>query len=667
MPHPLRRLILLGLSLLCALLVQPLMAQPALRPTLEAIERLPPSQRDQRLQRLQALPVQPGSAEALERLFLIAWTHAQDGELDPLSVLDPEWRAWEESATAADRPLGSLARMLTQARAYVAAGRYREAGEAYQAPAERERLPLLWRLRCAAVEGAVQAETGDLEAALVQHLDAITLAQASGQEWRHIEALYDLAYTQSRLRQNDRAQASIRELFRLAPPDADDALLSRLHNLHAIVRQYAGAHDEARQLMERALYHARRDGDRRMIAVLLANLAYAYLDRNEAQRALATANEAYQLALEIGHASSMSLALHNGGIAKIVLGRVKEGKEDVKRSITLELQSGGSTYAADGWRELGQYLEKAGDLAGAVEAFTAYRELADGLSRADRRRALAEAQQRFDSAQRDREAALLKERIQLREAQVRDQRLRFALAAVALASAAALAMVLWLLARRLRRTNAQLAQTNRELAAQSEVDPLTGLGNRRRLLQLVGPPETPLQGSLFLVDIDHFKQINDRYGHAGGDMVLQAVAGRLRNAVREPLGVMRWGGEEFLVYLRDADAELADALAQRLLAEIGGTPVSLRDGRTLSVGASIGYAIFPLPGSSARFSAERAVDLVDALMYQAKSHGRNQAWGLVGADGGDAATLRDALTGLAGAASAEGLQLRRWPVTQEVR
>jgi diguanylate cyclase (GGDEF)-like protein len=663
MGPPWRRLIVLSLWLLC--LAQPALAQPALRPQLEAIERLPPSRQEQRLQQLEALAVTPGSAEALERLFLIGWTHAQNRRFDALAQLEPRWRDWEKAAAVAERPLAALAQMLVMAHAQLTDGRYREARETYQAPPVRDSLPLLWRLRCATAEGNVQAEFGDLEAALVQHLDALTLAQRTGQDWRHADALYDLAHTQTLLRQHQRAQESMRQLIALLPPDANDADLSRIHTLQAIVLQNAGEPAEALKLMELSLQHARRDGDRRLIALLLANLSYAYLDRQEPQRALTTAEEAHRLALQLGLTSAMSLALHNGGVAKIVLGRLAEGKADVKRSITLELQSGGTTYAAVGWRELGQYLEKAGDLPGAVEAFEAYRQLADGLSRADHRRTLAEAQSRFDVAQRDREEALLKERIQLREAQVRDQRLRFALGAVALASAAALAAALWLLARRLRRNNAQLALTNRELAAQSEVDPLTGLGNRRRLLQLVGRPEAPLQGSLFLIDIDHFKQINDRHGHAGGDAVLQAIAGRLRNALREPLGVMRWGGEEFLLFLRDIDVPLADALAQRLLKEIGGTPVSLRDGRELRVTASIGYALFPLPGSNASFSAERAVDLVDALMYQAKSLGRNQAWGLVGASLDDAKLLRDALTGMGGATSADGLQLRRWPAQED--
>ncbi len=661
MGRPTCRLLLLSLWLVVA----GAGAQPALQPALETLERMAPSQRVQRLERLRQLPVEPGTAEALERLYLDGWTKADEGQLLAVDALAPEFATWARAATPALRPLGDLAQMLLHTKALLTSSRYREAQEGFKLPAELESLPTLWRLRVASLQGLVLAESGDLDAALLRHLEALTLAQATGKDWRHVEALADLAYTQTRLRQDQRAQESIRQLFALLPPDANDATLMRMHNMHAIVLQNAGRPAEALALMEKALNHARRDGDRRGIALLLANLSYAYLGQNQAQRALRLADEAYQLALEVKHTSTMSLALHNSGIAMIVLGRLAEGKEAVKRSITLELQSGGTTYAADGWRELGRYLEQAGDLPGAVEAFNAYRELADGLSRADQRRALAEAQLRFDSAQRERESALLKERIQLREAQVRDQDLRFALGALALASALALAVALWLLARRLRQTNAQLAVTNRELAAQSEVDPLTGLGNRRRLQQLVGRLDAPLQGALFLVDVDHFKQINDRYGHAGGDTVLVALAGRLRNALREPLGVMRWGGEEFLLYLRDADASLVDALAQRLLEEVGGSPVSLRDGREIAVTASIGYALFPLPGSAASFSAERAVDLVDALMYQAKSHGRAQAWGLLGADLDDAQALRDALTRLGDPQTAGQLRLQRWPQPRE--
>jgi len=644
----------------------PLAAQPALRPELERVERLPSSQNAARLQSLRAMQPQPGSAEALEQLYLLGVSEISLQRQDPLPKLQAAWTLWEQAAAASERPSAELARLLLRVRAFFADGRYREAREAWQAPAQLDKLPVLWRLRAAALWGNVLAESGELEDALVQHLEALTLAQASGSDWRRADALYDLAYTQSRLGQNERALESVDEMNRLLGADTPDADRSRALNLHAIVLQNAGREVESMQMLERALVHARRDGEQRNIGLMLANLSDGYLRRGEPQRALQLAEEALRIGERMKDGSTVSLALHNSGVAKILLGRIAEGKELVKRSITLELQAGGTTLAADGWRELGEYLEKAGDLAGAMQAFDAYRELADGLSRVDRRRSLGEAQARFDAAQRERNGKLLSEGNALREQQIRAQRLNFALGALALASAAALAALLWLLTKRLRQTNAQLALTNRELAAQSEIDPLTGLGNRRRLQQLVGNDAQTLEGTLVLIDIDHFKQLNDRYGHAGGDAVLVAVAGRLRNAVREPLGVMRWGGEEFLLYLRGADVALADALAQRLLAEVSGTPIALRDGRNVLVTASIGYAVFPVPGSAARFAVERAVDLVDALMYLAKSHGRQQAWGLVGARIDDAQDLRDALTRVGSDEAETQLDLRRWPPVPEV-
>lgn len=664
--HPSTRggLILLSLALAWG---APAIAQPAapssLQPALQAIERLPASQRAQRLERLQNLPVEAGSAEALERLYQQGMALGLEGGLDSLAPLRAEWPAWASAAEPALRPLGELARRLVHSQALLQSSRLREAQQAWTLMSETElaALPAPWRQRALSQQARLLEDGGDLEAALPLRLDAITQAQRDADAWRLSDARFNLAYTHARLGQHERALEEVERLFQGLPADASDALRSRAHNMRAIALQGAGRDREALKDTEQSLALAERDGDRPTVALQMANLADGYLRVGDAQRALRLAEQAHQLATELRQVSTMSLALHNQGVALIRLGRLAEGKERVKRSITLELQSGSTAYASDGWRELGQYLEKAGDLAGATQAFEEHRKLADGLTRTDRRRALGEAQARFDMAQRQRDAELLQRQNAVREETIRAQRLRMALAAMAVASAAALAALLVMLARRLRRANAQLADANRELAAQSEVDPLTGLGNRRRLRQLLSEPEGPLQGTLLLLDIDHFKQLNDRFGHGGGDAVLQAVAGRLQRAVREPQRVMRWGGEEFLLYLADQDPALADALAQRLLAEIASEPVALRDGRNAAVTVSLGYAVFPVPGGGAAPASERAVDLVDALMYQAKSHGRNQAWGLLGSPLNDAGALRNAVSELHAAEADGRLLLQRWP------
>jgi diguanylate cyclase (GGDEF)-like protein len=161
--------------------------------------------------------------------------------------------------------------------------------------------------------------------------------------------------------------------------------------------------------------------------------------------------------------------------------------------------------------------------------------------------------------------------------------------------------------------------------------------------------------ALALIDIDHFKMLNDAHGHAVGDLVLQAIAGRLRGAVREVDRVVRWGGEEFLIWLSEADAELLQGMLRRVLEDIAGNPVALRDGRSVAVSVSIGALVWPL--GALPWPGDKAVDTADVLMYLAKSSGRNQAWCLLDARVGDFAALSAALIDFNAAQERGELQL----------
>jgi diguanylate cyclase (GGDEF)-like protein len=206
--------------------------------------------------------------------------------------------------------------------------------------------------------------------------------------------------------------------------------------------------------------------------------------------------------------------------------------------------------------------------------------------------------------------------------------------------------VVVLLVRRMRQSNRALSASNARLKVASERDALTGLANRRhfqavmrqaqdqpaQVRPLAGPVPAAggsgaLEGSLLLIDVDHFKHINDRHGHATGDAVLVEIAQRLVATLREHDLTVRWGGEEFLVYARGLPPEQVDMLAERLLSAIGSVPV--KHGRErIAVTASIGFATFPLLPERRPIDWERAVDLVDKAMYLAKAHGRNRAYGV---------------------------------------
>jgi diguanylate cyclase (GGDEF)-like protein len=220
----------------------------------------------------------------------------------------------------------------------------------------------------------------------------------------------------------------------------------------------------------------------------------------------------------------------------------------------------------------------------------------------------------------------------LKDAELTRQSLQQRLWMAGLLAGVLLLTLVGLLLRRMHSSNAQLQNSNAQLKVASERDPLTGLANRRHLLAVMGQPAAAggsegFDGSMMLIDIDHFKRINDTHGHATGDAVLVEVARRLRAALRENDLVVRWGGEEFLVVLRDTAPDEVEALAQRLLAAIGREPVALERG-SLNVTASIGFATFPLQPRRLQLGWERAIDLVDTAMYLAKAHGRNRAYGV---------------------------------------
>ena len=175
-----------------------------------------------------------------------------------------------------------------------------------------------------------------------------------------------------------------------------------------------------------------------------------------------------------------------------------------------------------------------------------------------------------------------------------------------------------------------LHDANRQLEQISCQDPLTGLHNRRYISRqipqdLARPQPHCMQAStLFvLMDIDHFKTINDRHGHAAGDQVLCEVASRLRRQLRPGDHLARWGGEEFLMVIHQVPRDQHAALAERLRTAIAHHPVVL-DGLALNVTISLGLAeLVYHPEHPASWHWEQSITVADIGLYAAKRHGRN--------------------------------------------
>ena len=168
--------------------------------------------------------------------------------------------------------------------------------------------------------------------------------------------------------------------------------------------------------------------------------------------------------------------------------------------------------------------------------------------------------------------------------------------------------------------NAQLFQ---ELREHSLRDGLTSCFNRTHALEVLDVElrrarrsQMPL--SLIMFDLDHFKEVNDRYGHLCGDAVLAAVGGRMRDVLRGSDLKCRYGGEEFLVLLPETPLEGAKRVADSLRRELADLPIHWKD-ETLGITASFGVTV-ALPSE---IDAEAIIGRADAALYRAKEQGRN--------------------------------------------
>lgn len=179
----------------------------------------------------------------------------------------------------------------------------------------------------------------------------------------------------------------------------------------------------------------------------------------------------------------------------------------------------------------------------------------------------------------------------------------------------------------------QLHHKNQALEKASITDPLTGLGNRRMIerafaeLQETGPKQPWM---LFLLDLDHFKRVNDRYGHAAGDSILLGLKPCMLQVFGSDALCSRWGGEEFLIACPVSPNKQPDQLAESLRSCIEKTRFDTSVGQ-LSVTVSIGFAPYPLtPDPKQGHDWFRALDVADACLYAAKLSSRN-AWVGIGA------------------------------------
>ncbi len=498
---------------------------------------------------------------------------------------------------------------------------------------------MVLRVQSTITAGQSYAEQGNYPVALIRLQSAVELAQkVENDKVPLASALNALTLFYTQVREYEKAWETLGETFEVSETLNSPGRMAIANNTEYGLAVDTQQYKRGMRALLANLDLTRKIGAKRMIATTLVNLSDINLKLHDFPTALRFANEASAAARDASDDANEATARINAGQAYMGTNKVAEGKKSFALGMAYYEKTGDKPELQALLTEYGEALERAGDYQGAVEAYHRERQISNELFESQRKKTMWELQEKYDTEKKKRQIEQLSHENQAKGAELTARRLQqriWWLLAVVFALAA---VIVGLLYRKVRQANAQLEVKNLELKAQSSLDPLTALYNRRHFQDYMrthnqverrGANGEDIVGALFLLDVDHFKHVNDTYGHAAGDAVLKMIAESLRIALRETDMIVRWGGEEFLAFLPAIPRNGVDEIARRILNCVSSQPVPFQT-HMIHVNVSVGFAPFPLAPGGLPLPWERAVNLVDMALYLAKAHGRNRAYGVRG-------------------------------------
>jgi len=472
-----------------------------------------------------------------------------------------------------------------------------------------------------------QINRGELAFANNSNSFALALAQAGHDNLLSVISLGDLALVEQLQDQADGVRRHITLALQTAQGDAQAMGRVKVYEAALAARRREPA--VQLKLLEEALRYATEADATRDVAQVQGNLVDSYMHQGEPAKAVAMARLALPVITRFRDLRLERTLRHNLSVALVLLKQFDAARQEIARVDVLRQSQTDGAQRVTELRELGQAYADAGQAKEAIRLYHEERQLSAEVAARNREASLQQLRLKYDSEGKQRDLQLLARENAIKEQQLVNRN-RASQVGVALAVLLGLSMLLvgWMLLR-VRDANRKLKAKQALLRAQSERDPLTELANRRHFLGVMAQQEADrFEGALLMVDIDHFKHVNDQHGHAAGDIVICEVARRITQAVRNEDLVVRWGGEEFLVFAPGVPQSQLPQLAERILFGVGSTPVQVESG-PLQVSVSIGYAHFPLPPSKLKLHWEQAVNWADMALYTAKAQGRNRAVGIV--------------------------------------
>lgn len=475
--------------------------------------------------------------------------------------------------------------------------------------------------------GTIEAETGNVPGALEHFHAARRMLENTGAHAELARVNNAIGVAHNFGFNYKRARPYYQQALELARTAGDEALeTTALGNLALVASELDGP-EAGLELHRQALELAELRGDTAMAGYQLGNICSRLIQADRPVEADATCTEAVSRLEQLGHARVLAGTRMSLGELRMSQGRLDEAADHFRQALEL-IQDKVPTVEQAVLENLAELQAQRGDPGAALDYARRAIALREQAMEVERASMIEELEVRYQVGQHEREIEMLQLDSQLQAASLHQRNLMLLAAAVALVLTTLLALAAVRGYRIKSKFQDQLAGRNRELKKAlrtinrlAHEDPLTGLRNRRAFVSFAEREQARSlrQGqtlSLVMADIDHFKQLNDQYGHAAGDQVLKEVTRRLISALRQPDVVCRWGGDEFVILLPDSGPGPAHEVVERIRADMSATPVET-DAGPFTVTLSFGIA-------GVEGDLDAVIHAADQAMYVAKRAGRDR-------------------------------------------
>ena len=497
------------------------------------------------------------------------------------------------------------------------------------------------KMRLNAALGGIYSTTGKFELALNYQLEALRQAefQVRRKEIAKINRLGAISALYLNMKDPQKALDTTKDALVVAPNLVTPKILTTLLTNQGVAYAQLGKYSEARLSFEKLLGVAIDAKIPSAEAIALVNLSDHYLLMREYGKAETFARRALEKAEPINDKDSVAVGKANLGFALGGQGKISQAVPYVKEVIDYYKKTGSKADVEAITGELASMYENAGMFKEALATVRAQQAISDELFTTERSKAVSSLQEQFNAEQRQKQIELLAKENDLKDSELHNRRLQQIVAMLGVLLAVLGGAVIFMLYRKANKANLELKEVNTKLEFFAVRDPLTGLYNRRSFVDMmrnrvvVAEADRRQEGvdnpdCMILLDIDEFKHINDTYGHAVGDVVLTEVARRLKSSVRDTDMVLRWGGEEFLIFSPKANTAQITRLVERVLRAIGESRFHIGE-LDVPVTVTAGFISLPFSGISEEVCDwEKTLQIADMALFLGKAHGRNRAYGI---------------------------------------